>query len=831
MMQIEPTTQSNASLIAAALAHHQAGQLAEARVLYAQILQSEPGNPDALHFLGLLACQLDQHDAGLALIEQSIAAHPSAIYYNNFGNMLREKGRLAEAIDGYRHAVALSPGYAEAWNNLGNAQREAKQPDAAMRSCAQAIALYPGYAEAYNNLGNALHDMGDLDAAVASYNRAIEFRSDYAEAHNNLGNVLRVLDKADAAIASFRTAIALKPELRTAHQSLGLMLRMRGETTEAIASLRRALDPTDANAHNSIGTALCDINDLDAALKHFDTAIALKPDFAEAHCNRGGVMRRLNRFEESVESCVRAIELAPTFAEAYNVLGIAYLGLKNFDAAILSHQYAIELDPDNAAAHNNLACVFMACERPAEALVSCRRAVALAENDARMHLALADVLRALGDHGEGIAAYRRALELNPGLEAACQCVIFTTAGSVYCDVTMLVADARQYGRLVAARARPYRHRAAPEQVTGPLRVGFVSGDFRAHSVSAFLESVVAQLDPARVELFAYSTQPVEDAMTAHIKQYFASWCDTTGMSDEAAASRIHADGVHILVDLSGHTLYNRLPVFAWKPAPVQVTWLGFFATTGIDAIDYVLGDRHVLPVEEEAHFIEKPWRLLDSYLCFTPPQPEIIIGPLPMVANGVVTFGCLNNIGKIGDDVVALWSRVLHAVPDSRLLLKAPQLDQTVLRTGIADRFLRHGIAAERLILIGRTTRDAHLDAFNQVDIALDPFPYPGGTTSVEGLWMGVPVLTRRGDRFLSHVGESIVNTAGLPAWVAVDDDDYVAKAAAFAADRTGLGALRAGLRQQVLASPLCDAPRFARNLEDAFEAMWDAYASGTSAR
>ncbi|CAG4899286.1 tetratricopeptide repeat protein [Paraburkholderia gardini] len=819
--------QDNLSLLATALAHHQTGQLTEARALYGQILQVEPDNADALHFLGLLACQLNQHEAGFVLIEQSIAMHPNAIYFNNLGNVQREKGRLEDAIASYRQAMTLKPDYPEAHNNLGNALREAKQLEASIQSCAQAIALRPGYAEAYNNLGNALLDMGELDAAVETYGKAIEYRPDYAEAHNNLGNALRGLQRPDAAIASYRMAVELRPDLRVAHQSLGLMLKARGDLDGAVSSLRRALDLTDAAAHNSLGAMLCDAGDLDAALTHFDQAIALKPDLADAHCNRAGVLRRLGRFNESVQSCTRAIEYAPSLAEAYNVLGGAYFGLKKFEAAASGYRHATELDPGNAEAHHNLAWALMMLEKPDEALTSCRRALFLANNDARMFLTLGEILRAVGDLNGGLAAYRNARDLDPGLDAAHQGVIFSSASAACSSAETLKIDARRYGEHVAARAQPFRHRA--KRPAGPLRVGFVSGDLKTHPVAVFLETALEHLNPARVELIAYAAQVSEDATTARLKPYFTAWRDITAMTEQDVAHRIHADGVHILLDLSGYTSSNRLSVFAWKPAPVQVTWLGFFATTGIEAIDYILGDRHVLPVEEESHFVEKPWRLPDSYLCFTPPQPDIAIGPLPMLANGAVTFGCLNSLSKIGDDVVALWSRVLHAAAGSRLLLKAPQLDQQLLRDSISARFARHGVAAERLILVGATPRNVHLDMFNQVDIALDPFPYPGGTTSVEGLWMGVPVLTRRGDRFLSHVGESILNTVGLPQWVAADDDDYVAKAISFAADRTSLGALRAGLRERLLASPLCDAPRFARNLEDAFAAMWNTYASDGS--
>jgi predicted O-linked N-acetylglucosamine transferase (SPINDLY family) len=266
---------------------------------------------------------------------------------------------------------------------------------------------------------------------------------------------------------------------------------------------------------------------------------------------------------------------------------------------------------------------------------------------------------------------------------------------------------------------------------------------------------------------------------------------------------------------------NRLSLFAWRPAPVQATWLGYFASTGLAPIDYILGDPHVLPPGSEAYYTEKIWRLPDSYLCFTPPKNAGAVGPLPMDARGYVTFGCFNHLMKMNDTVVEVWARILRAVPNSRLFLKAKQLDESAAREATLKRFANAGVDPERLILEGRSPRNEYLAAYHRVDIALSPFPYPGGTTSVEGLWMGVPVLCRRGDRFLSNICASMLRSAGLADWIAEDNDDYVSKAIAFANDPSRLASLRTRLRDALIASPLTDPARFARHLQAAFEAMW----------
>ena len=815
----------------AALGHHQAGRLAEAQALYQQILAVDGQQPDALHFLGLLACQVQQYEAGLALMEQSIAVRPEAVYFNNLGNMLREHGRLDEAIGRYRRAVQLKPDYAEAHNNLGNALREARDAQGAMHACAQAIELRPGYAEAYNNLGNALQDMGELDAAVLSYGKAIHFRSDYAQAHSNLGNVLRAQGTVDAAIDSYRQAIALKADLYVAHQGLGLALRARGDLAAAIGSLRIAASDDDATAHNNLASALSDARDLDGAAAHYGRAIELDPDFAIAHSNLSGLLRRQERFTEALRQGLRAVELAPDLAEAHNNVGNAYHGLENLVAAAASYRRALALNANDSGTHHNLSLVLLKLEQPDEALAHCRRSMALcaSEPGATLHVNLGDILRAQGDIEGALAAYRAALAVDTDDASRMQTyhrLLFSAAGSASVPPAVFRADALGYGELLAARSAPYVHARRERAANRPLRVGFVSGDLRQHPTGIFLESVLGHIGRERIELIAYATSALEDGITARLRPHFAHWRALHGMSAEQGARRVYEDGVDVLVDLSGHTMFSGLPVFGWKPAPVQASWLGFFATTGVRGIDYFIGDAHTLPEHEAAHFVEQPWRLPDCYLCFTPPPYDVPVGPLPMLSNGGVTYGCFGKLLKIGENVVALWSRLLHAQPGARLMIKAQGLEVAGTREATAARFARHGIGSERLILEGASPRREYFAAYNRIDIALSPFPYPGGTTTAEALWMGVPVLGMKGERFVTHICESLLHNAGLGDWVAGGEEAYLAKALAFAGDAASLQTLRATLRERLLASPLCDARRFARNLEAAFEGMWQRYAS-----
>ncbi len=352
----------------------------------------------------------------------------------------------------------------------------------------------------------------------------------------------------------------------------------------------------------------------------------------------------------------------------------------------------------------------------------------------------------------------------------------------------------------------------------------VSGDLRNHPVGYFLEGVLSQLYSSSIELLAFSTSPKSDELTLRIKPYFKDWVSVYGLSDDQAAQAIHETAPHILIDLSGHTAHNRLQVFAYKPALVQVTWLGYFSTTGVAAMDYILAGPHLVPKDEENHFVEKVWRLPETSICFTSPDVQVDVSKLPALDNGFITFGCFNNLSKMNEQVVSVWSRILERVPGSILFLKTKQLADAAVIAEVIAAFGANGISENRLVLEGRSPRDEYFAAYHRVDIALDPFPFPGGTTSAEALWMGVPVLTLKGDRFISHQGESIAHNVGMSDWITEDSEDYLAKAQYFASDVQSLARLRSGLREQVLKSPLFDAKRFVKHFESAMWGMWAEY-------
>jgi predicted O-linked N-acetylglucosamine transferase (SPINDLY family) len=565
---------------------------------------------------------------------------------------------------------------------------------------------------------------------------------------------------------------------------------------------------------------------LDEAALICRTVLAALPDCAPAQHVLGLVAFRANDYDAASEWLMAAVQRDPQI-RYYDDLGDVMTAHGRPAAAAECYRLVIAAQPDNADAYNKLGRALRAQRQSAEAIEAFCQAIALKPDHAAAYNNLANALVEAGELPGAIEAYGIAISLRPDYAEPRSNLLFALNYAPGVSPETYFDEARRYEEALYASVVPFTNWPASRgrEQRRPLRIGIVSGDLKRHPVGYFLDSVLAVIDRARIEFVAYPTRVIEDDLTRIIKPRFAQWTSLAAMNDEEAARRIRDDGVDVLIDASGHTAHNRLGVFARKPAPVQASWIGYFATTGLRAIDYVLCDAQVLPETEEAHFVERPWRLPDCYLCFSPPQEPIEVGPSPCLTQGAVTFGYFGKLGKVTDEVVAVWSRILLSVPGSRLLLKARELDGDYAMREAATRFGAHGIDGSRLLLEGGSPRAEYLAAYHRVDVMLSPFPYPGGTTTAEALWMSVPVLAMKGDRFLTHICESMLHAAGLADWIARDAHDYVAKAVACAKETATLAAMRADLRAQLLTSPLCDAPRFARNLEAAFEAMWSIHA------
>lgn len=655
---------------------------------------------------------------------------------------------------------------------------------------------------------------GNLAAAAPLAKALTEQFPDHPFAWKALGTISWQTGQFQDAVTALQQTVRLAPNDAEAHNTLGNALRDLGCLTEAEARYREAirLRPGYAKAVNNLGNALADLGRLAEAEAGYREAIRLKPDYAEACSNLGNVLKDLGRLTEAEQSYREAIRLKSGYAEAYSNLGNALKDLGRLAEAEASYREAIRLNPDDAIVHSNLGNAARDLGRLTEAEQSYREAIRLKPDYAEAYSNLGTALGDSGRSQEAEASYQEALRLKPGYAKAHSNLLLNLNYSGSVSVGAALCEAQQYGAVVSAQAVPKFTSWNSDPGPATVRIGFVSGDFRNHPVGYFLEGMLNHLDPDRFALYAFPTTPKGDDLTARIKPLFREWIPLYGKNDPDAASTIHQLGIDILIDLSGHTAHNRLPVFAHKPAPLQVSWLGYFATTGLPEMDCFLGDPHLSPISEQQHFTEKICNLPETWLCFTPPGQPVPILPLPALSNGYVTFGCCGNLAKMGSEVVTVWSALLQRIPDAKLFLKAKQLADATVRAEVVARFARHGITENRLFLEGPSSRREYFESYNRIDLALDTFPYPGGTTSAEALWMGVPVLTMTGDRFLSRLGESIAMNSGQAGWIAKDRDDFVGKAVAFASDLQQLSDVRATLRERVLHTPLFDTVRFAEN-------------------
>ena len=595
---------------------------------------------------------------------------------------------------------------------------------------------------------------------------------------------------------------------------------------------------------------------MDKLVDELEPIIGEHPDWGEGHHLYGLGLLSLGRLDRSIASLQRASELLPGRAELWDHLGIALCRLDDHAAVSNAYEHSLALNPLRPESWSNAADGAISREQYSEGYQYAFVAVTIKPDEASSVFNLGRAAKGIGDYALARRAFDRLLQASPEHAAATQ-----ELGVLCLEEGDHVAAAEHFNRVLAIdldnqgvqssliflnnylgsesqarihdRACRYASllergvatRTSWSNTPDPfrkLRVGIVSGDLRAHPVGYFFCSVAEALARSEgLDLFAYPTTRQTDALTTRIRASCSRWTPIAGCSDDEASALIAADGIDILIDLSGHTAKHRLGVFARKPSPVQATWLGYFGTTGLSQVDYLVAGPWDVPAEEEAEFSERIWRLPETRLCFSRPEGQVAVAPLPAARIGHVTFGCFNNLRKLNDRVVALWSQLVSSVSGSLLFLKAQQLESAQVRAAVTERFRGAGLDPARLILEGRSPFHEYLAAYGRVDIALDPFPYTGGTTSVQALWMGVPVLTLAGDRLLARQGESMLRALSMDDWVAASESDYIDKATQHAAGIERLGTLRAGLRGRLESSPLMDAPRFAGDLEVALRGMW----------
>jgi protein O-GlcNAc transferase len=580
------------------------------------------------------------------------------------------------------------------------------------------------------------------------------------------------------------------------------------------------MNPTSAEAWSNLGAACMLQGKFREAIAAYQKALALRPNDPSAGNGLGNALRECGRLGESAAAYRQALASLPNSAVLHTNLGSVLQGAGRLDEAMAAHRRALVINPQLARAQHNLAIALKEAGQLDEAIGASQRAIELDARAADFHANLGHALLLAGQHEAALNANRRAMSLEPDNAGWHSNYVFSLNYYPPSDGAALAAELREWNRRHAGPLAPQRFSHVPATDAGRrLRIGYVSADFRQHAVARFLEPLLCQHDRGQVEVFAYADVATADAMTQRLRSHVDTWRTTSGMADAALAGVIHADEIDILVDLALHTTPNRLLVFARKPAPIQMTWLGYPGSTGMTSMDYRLSDPYLDPAgaDDEMH-AEKTLRLKSCYWCYQPSEVAPEVGPPPAAQAGHVTFGCLNQFSKISPLVLLLWARILERVPRSRLLLHAPA---GTCRQRALDLFAQAAIDPQRIQFEGRVQLRDYFRLYGKIDIALDTSPFAGGTTTCDALWMGVPVVTLHGQTVIGRGGASILANVGMPQLVAENEEDYVQIATELAGDIGQLERWRSEFRVKMQAWPLMDAPGFARKMEAAYRTAW----------
>ncbi len=677
-----------------------------------------------------------------------------------------QHGRLTEAEAVFQKILKLNPTHADAKHLLGVIAIQRGQHDLAIRLIAQAIQHNPNAAMYHNNYCYALHTEGRLDEALCACERAIQLTPNFPEAHFNCGNVLRDSGRLEAALAAYDKALQLRPQYIDALWAKGASLLAAGRGIEAEDSFRRviALDPSHARAYNNLAVVLVNTGRPEEAMVACDRAIQLVPDYAHAHNCRGDALKKLRRLDEALEACEKAISLMPKHADAHYNRGNILLETGCVEEAEASYSRALELKPNDKHLHSN--------------------------------------------------------------------ILFTLAARAKLPFDKMLEALRQWDNMHGQEGRlhPLPKRLTSDKSGHRLRIGYVSPHLRTHVVSFFFEPLLSAHDRTHFEIFCYASflEAQSDATTQRMRETAEHWRFVGDKNDAELAKLIHEDGIDILVDLTGHTAGNRLKAFTYKPAPVQVTYLGFFAPTGLATMDYWITDEVLHPLNTLEQSTEIIYRLPRCWVCYQPPELAPDVSPRN-TSDKPIVFGSFSNLSKLTTEVIKTWSQILHKLPESFLLVMARPLGETKIQSLLAEKFASHGITQNRLILRKGVPYKEYYATYAEVDIVLDTFPRTGGTTTAQALWMGVPVITLAGKRYVERISASKLAAIGLEDLITYSQEEYIEKALSLAHDSSRRADLRENLRRRMAQSPLCNGEDLARTMETAYLSMWERFVSKPS--
>ncbi len=726
-------------------------------------------------------------------LKKVIPVYLSKGFFDNlYGVILSLENNDLNSIDFFNNAIKKEPHFPDPFYNLGCVFLKTNAFEKAQEYLKKAISLKKNYYEAYFNLGNVYLRRSFFDEAIKCYNLCLNLKNNDCEVYNNLGIIYKRRKKYESAIEYFKKSLDFNENYAPAYNNLGLIYSFQGQ--------------------------------LDLSIFNFKKSINIQKNFYEAHNNLAVSYQKKKNYVEAINILNNVITEDKNNFVAYNNLANCYQELDKYELAIELHKKSIAINGKFEEAHNCLGITLSLNGNYYEAINSFNTALMLKADYVDPCINLGTTYFRLGNIEEGLNYYEKGRSIDPDVKILYDSLIFFSnyvinfSKKKYFD---LVYHSRRLDKIIDKnKILPFQY-----QDNKKIKIGFVSGDLRNHPVGYFIENILLKLKD-EFELYAYNNHlKKEDDLTLRLKTNFKSWASVFYLDDLDLINLIRKDGINILFDLSGWTDKSRIEIFKYKPAPIQVSWAGYLASTGYPEMDYIIGDPIVTPKKDDNHFSEKVWRLPNIWCSLMPPKIDFILNKeTPALRNKYITFGAFCNLSKINTTIIELWSKILSSVKDSKLSLRAKQFKDKELKNKFINLFLERNVQPHQLIIQEGSDRKTLLNDYNNIDIVLDTFPYGGGTTSFEAAWMGVPILTKKGDTFLSRCGESINSNLNMNEWTALNNEDYVTKAIKFASDINILNNFKKKLIESRENSVLFNDNIFSNQFKDALIEMWSIY-------
>ncbi|PWZ58823.1 putative UDP-N-acetylglucosamine--peptide N-acetylglucosaminyltransferase SPINDLY [Zea mays] len=790
-------------------------KFADAINLYTIVLEKDGTNVEALIGKGICLQAQNLPRQAIECFTEAVKIEPgNASALTHCGMIYKDEGHLVEAAEAYQKARMADPSYKPAseflaivLTDLGTSLKLAGNTEEGIQKYCEALEVDNHYAPAYYNLGVVYSEMMQFDMALSCYEKAALERPLYAEAYCNMGVIYKNRGDLDAAIICYERCLTISPNFEIAKNNmaialtdLGTKVKIEGDINRGVAYYKKALyyNWHYADAMYNLGVAYGEMLNFEMAIVFYELALHFNPRCAEACNNLGVIYKDRDNLDKAVECYQMALSIKPLFAQSLNNLGVVYTVQGKMDSAASMIEKAIHANPTYAEAYNNLGVLY----------------------------------RDAGSITLAIHAYERCLQIDPDSRNAGQnrllAMNYIDEGS---DDKLYEAH-REWGKRFMKLYPQYTSWDNSKVADRPLIIGYLSPDYFTHSVSYFIEAPLTHHDSTVCKVVVYSGVVKADAKTLRFKDKVLKkgglWRDIYGIDEKRVASLVREDKVDILVELTGHTANNKLGTMACRPAPIQVTWIGYPNTTGLPTIDYRISDSLTDPPMTKQKHVEELVRLPESFLCYTPSPEAGPVCPTPAISNGFVTFGSFNNLAKITPKVLQVWARILCSVPNSRLVVKCKPFCCENIRQKFLATLEELGLESLRVDLLPLIhLNHDHMQAYSLMDISLDTFPYAGTTTTCESLYMGVPCVTMAGAVHAHNVGVSLLSKVGLGRLVAKTEDEYVSIALDLASDVNALQELRMTLRELMMKSPVCEGERFTRGLEAAYMDMWRRYCDG----